>query len=699
MGQIAVQDNRTAQELVNYLVGTNVATLNPTINCPTTANGTFQVINSVLPIGEGIILGTGDALGISQPGGVFLNQTNNGTPDARLQAIATGTVNTSCVLEFDFVPDIDTTSTLRFNYSFASEEYPEFACTTFNDIFAFFLSGPGVGTNVNVALVPGTTIPVAINSINQAPLNLGSGNIATCNALGAGSPFNAYYVDNFTNPTQNFVFDGLTTRLEALATVNPCDTYHIALAIGNVGDDAFQSAVFLERNSFRVDDVVLDFTQIVSADSGYVAEGCNFSRFRASRDTTTSRPKKLCFQYSGTAVNGVDYNLLPDSLVIPAFTPFVDVSLIPIQDGIPEPGYETVMITRVNCCTKTPIDSVTVRIYDSLQIKLRNVDTGMCGGAPVILHVSGAPEFIYAWAPAVAGNIQNPNDTVTVANPVVTTVYTVTASFLTCPPVSKSFTVTVEPVPIVDIVVEDTTVCLSDPMKLLVGVQPDTFQQYTYTWASNLGLDNPFVKEPFYFYPIPADYKYVLAVQTPLGCTGKDSIYIRSKPSAELKNVTADTTLKYGSKVQLFASGADFYTWIPTKYLDFPTIQDPVAIVQEPITYTVIGMNQYGCKDTAYVRVGVDYSMVEMVPSAFSPNGDGRNDVFKLLNVSFQKLQEFRVFNRYGQEVFSTTDPAIGWDGTFNGVAQAIGTYSYFIRVSLVEGDVRTYKGNVTLIR
>ncbi len=78
--------------------------------------------------------------------------------------VAPFTTFNSCALEFDFVP-ID--SFFSFKYVFASEEYPEYACTIFNDVFAFFINGPGYAGNTNIALVPGTNIPVTINSINQ----------------------------------------------------------------------------------------------------------------------------------------------------------------------------------------------------------------------------------------------------------------------------------------------------------------------------------------------------------------------------------------------------------------------------------------------------------------------------------------------------------------------------------------------------
>ena len=87
-----------------------------------------------------------------------------------------------------------------------------------------------------------------------------------------------------------------------------------------------------------------------------------------------------------------------------------------------------------------------------------------------------------------------------------------------------------------------------------------------------------------------------------------------------------------------------------------------------------------------------------LVPTAFSPNGDGKNDVFKVSNLTFQRIMEFRVFNRWGQEIFNSNTNA-GWDGTWQGEPQDIGNYTYLIRVNSPDGSVETYKGDVTLVR
>jgi len=163
--------------------------------------------------------------------------------------------------------------------------------------------------------------------------------------------------------------------------------------------------------------------------------------------------------------------------------------------------------------------------------------------------------------------------------------------------------------------------------------------------------------------------------------------------------VTADTTIPYGSSVQLHASGAAYYSWSPAGTLDRADVDNPVATPREPVVYTVTGLDAEGCRGTAAVRVDIDYTMREDIPTAFSPNGDGRNDKFRLVNITYQSLVTFMIFNRWGQEVFSTTDPKEGWDGTYKGVPQETGTYYYMARLTYPDGSARSVRGNVLLVR
>ncbi len=88
-----------------------------------------------------------------------------------------------------------------------------------------------------------------------------------------------------------------------------------------------------------------------------------------------------------------------------------------------------------------------------------------------------------------------------------------------------------------------------------------------------------------------------------------------------------------------------------------------------------------------------------LIPNAFSPNNDGQNDVFKICNITNEKLIDFKVFNRWGTILFRTTDPKQGWDGFSKGQLQPVGVYGYVIRIGYPDGYVETYKGTVTLIR
>ncbi|MNL63675.1 hypothetical protein D3C87_1878300 [compost metagenome] len=88
-----------------------------------------------------------------------------------------------------------------------------------------------------------------------------------------------------------------------------------------------------------------------------------------------------------------------------------------------------------------------------------------------------------------------------------------------------------------------------------------------------------------------------------------------------------------------------------------------------------------------------------LIPNAFTPNGDGKNDVFKLINVSRAQLIEFKIFNRWGTVMFNTVDPEEGWDGRYRNQEQPVGVYGYGIRIKYSDGIIETYRGTITLIR
>jgi gliding motility-associated-like protein len=133
--------------------------------------------------------------------------------------------------------------------------------------------------------------------------------------------------------------------------------------------------------------------------------------------------------------------------------------------------------------------------------------------------------------------------------------------------------------------------------------------------------------------------------------------------------------------------------------LNNPNVSNPIATPETTTLYTVYSYNFDGCLDSAYVNIIVGNNDTEFIPAGFTPNGDGVNDIFRVAHLKFDKLLDFSVYNRWGQQVFNTQRIDHGWDGRFNGEPQDLGVYNYVIIVSHNDGQLKTYKGTVTLLR
>lgn len=274
--------------------------------------------------------------------------------------------------------------------------------------------------------------------------------------------------------------------------------------------------------------------------------------------------------------------------------------------------------------------------------------------------------------------------------------------FVPCPDKS-THTILVSPFEI-HTLYPDTSVCIYKPMTIVdtLAIEPYVSRPLTFAWSPADFLDSPDIQQP-HFYAADSQwhtYTVTMTSAAPFNCTTSEVIQIYAQPHVHLSNVTKDLTITYGQSVHLNVDGAYYVEWVPALYLDNAHIKDPISTPTEPIIYTAYGMNAYGgCRDTAYIKIDLTYDN-EFVPSAFTPNGDGKNDVFKITNMrAGQKLLEFRVYDRWGQKVFETNDVTKGWDGTFNGQAMDAAVFKYMIRVSLPDGTQRVHQGDVTLLR
>jgi len=227
--QLTITDSLTAAQITNLLQGIGVTVSNLTVNGEPGAIGEFNG-PSEMGIAHGLVLSTGSVAAIADSASSF-SSTCWGTTgsDPNLVTVAGGgSINDKCILEFDCLPTGDT---LMFNFSFGSEEYPEFVGAGFNDAFGIFLSGPGISGVRNVAYLPSGTV-VSVDNVN-----------ATTNS--------GYFYDNLSSSGQYVSYDGFTVNLPVVAAVTPGGLYHFKIAICDVGDCIFDSGVFLEAFSFR----------------------------------------------------------------------------------------------------------------------------------------------------------------------------------------------------------------------------------------------------------------------------------------------------------------------------------------------------------------------------------------------------------------------------------------------------------------
>lgn len=256
--------------------------------------GYFSKGNSNFPFTDGIVLTTGFAKKAEGPdtGLIVSDGSFDWVGDADADILALIYTNNATVFEFDFVPQ---GNQISFNYIFASEEYPTYACTSFNDVFAFIISGPGITpdpglSGKNIALLPNGN-PVTINTVNDQ----GCGDI---NYYVPGAP-NNYFTD--------IQYGGRTIPLTAQSPVIAGQTYHIRLLVADAMDTAYDSAVFLEGGSFNLGSVITDENGVVLGDNLYL---CGVDDYTLHVNVDASTGYTIQWFLNNTPIPGATNNSL-----------------------------------------------------------------------------------------------------------------------------------------------------------------------------------------------------------------------------------------------------------------------------------------------------------------------------------------------------------------------------------------------------
>ncbi|MBS1688423.1 MAG: gliding motility-associated C-terminal domain-containing protein [Bacteroidetes bacterium] len=220
-----------------------------------------------------------------------------------------------------------------------------------------------------------------------------------------------------------------------------------------------------------------------------------------------------------------------------------------------------------------------------------------------------------------------------------------------------------------------------------------------YKWSPSVGLSCDTCSDPTVILSTTTTYK--LTGTDNGGCSGTDSVRVVVNPLPLITAQVAPGGTCGSGVIQLNATGGISYTWGPGQYFTDSTAPNPVintAAITSPITCYVKGTDANGCSSIASVTVEPKQEVHVGFPSAFSPNGDGANDVLYVRGNGIATM-EMSVFNRWGQKVFESHDPATGWDGTFNGASQPVDTYACILKIITTDGCAITQKGSVTLLK
>jgi gliding motility-associated-like protein len=257
--------------------------------------------------------------------------------------------------------------------------------------------------------------------------------------------------------------------------------------------------------------------------------------------------------------------------------------------------------------------------------------------------------------------------------------------------------VTSYPSPVVDFQVAD--ICISQPAVLKgINMKPSV---NIGKWKWDMGNHvTQFSNGPQlnYSYAKGGEYTVQLTAYSENGCAAP-AVTMPLKVYETDAYAGNDTIFAIGQPVQLHGSGGEFYKWAPATGLTADNIPNPVVTLDHDAEFVLTASTIIGCATTDTVRFKVFKGPELYVPSAFSPNNDGKNDQFKFIAVGMKSVDLFQVYNRYGQLIYSSTEILKGWDGKMNGLVQPSGTYVWMIKGTDLAGAVHLKKGTVTLVR
>ncbi len=713
------QNNVTVQSLLGthidtilkyHLAGEAVELSNGKFN-NIAGNVTYNQIGSFnrnnytqFPFATGLVMTTGEVSVAAGPNSSASASSpiSNYYTDQVLQnsGLATATLNGCAALDFDFLAYADT---FAFNYVFGSEEYPSFVCATYNDIFIFMLTGPDpvTGTTVtrNVATIPNTIsaanpngLPVSISTINGGASSGYAGNPGCY----SGTYSNYFIASNTGN--NGVEYNGRTIGMSAEGNILACETYHMHLAIGNVGDNSYDSGVFLEGKSFQ--------SSITT---------------RLMMRNTYCLHEDIVFDYVSDEVDTV-FVLTPHGDTLwqqPFMLTDADIS----DSGL----YYLYAHAALNCVDLWTYDSIFINVVNTFKPNLGE-DQWLCTGEVAVLdpHYNDTTA-LYFWN---TGDQTESIDVITSGEYVLEVVMPNPETHTNCRS-SDTIVVNFWDLPKPDFEADVTSGCtpVVSQFTNLTTTGSDTIYCQWYVFDENFNIiyySSDYA--PSFHFESAGTYSVKLVTTTEEGC--KDSLtkwnYIITSPQP-----TIDFASTPESCMMSETNGEIAFTvFLSENVMDNPTNQltwnfgDGQSTQNELNTshvYSTWGdyivtlslITDSGCGDSVSHVVAIEDDLI--FPNVITPNGDGINDVWAIGNlntdINFEdpdgyRTNELRISDRYGKVVFKAKNyDTYSKDGQiyvgtnpFSGQDLSDGVYFYTFSY---KGKAKTtqWHGSITIVR
>jgi len=670
--------------------------------------GHFFNGDNIIGIDRGIILSSGDIRNASSPNTDTETTTKIGTTgDKDLSIIATAPVFDAAGISFDFVP---LGNRVSFRYVFASEEYCEWVDTEFNDVFGFFVSGPGINGEysnnaINVALIPGSDEFVSINTINhKSNSSLFIRNELEADATRCAIPFVPEYLDNIE-------YDGFTRPLIAEFDVRPCETYTIRLVVSDVNDERWDSAVFLEMNSFDIGGNIKVTASAESSMDTLVSEGCTdgvFTFERVNYNIDIAETFEIELNTNSTAELGKDIEDIPLTV---SFLPGEISKQIPIKiidDNLSE-GQETLSLGVVGECECSSISSGTLLISDGDFFSVDFDDYEACENQPFDIEpiiYGGAPPYVYEWDDGSTEKINT-----TTINEIKS--FDLLVKDQCSREASSSLTVGLKQAPTATLDGE-YLVCngLDQFVDVDLGGSPP--------WELSYQIDNdPAIEEidiitqPFMI-PAVGEGEVKLITFNDRTCQGLingTAVIVREEIEIDIIKTlpTCQNTFDGEMILDIISdSPAASISWTPRLNDEYQPTELQGGI------YNLMITDERGCVLEEEIKLNSDNKDADAckelniyIPNIYSPNGDGSEDNF-LIHLEHEpqivSVRSFSIYDRWGNRIFeknnfATSETDLGFDAVLKDKILLPSILGYVATLNMFDGKTRSISGTITVIR